>query len=186
MLNVRDPDIITRVTEFIPQIITFVENLIDNGYAYESNGSVYFDLDYYRKNHDFPKLDPMKIDNKLLMEEAEGALSNISDINKERKTPRDFAVWKKSKSGEPQWMSPWGYGRPGWHIECSVMATQVLGNVLDIHTGGMDLKFPHHDNEMAQSCAFYSTSNQVKIHLFISFIIFIFLSVLNHIFINNG
>ena len=151
-LNIRDPNIITRVTEFVPEIVEFVEKLIANGYAYESNGSVYFDVSKYLETHEYPKLDPKQLDSKTLLEEGEGALSQASDTMKERKSSRDFALWKASKDGEPFWSNPWGNGkgRPGWHIECSVMASAILGDYMDIHTGGKDLKFPHHDNEMAQ------------------------------------
>jgi len=162
-LNIRDPDVLTRVTEYVPEIVRFVQKLIDNGYGYESNGSVYFNNDRYIETHDYPKLDPKKLDNKLLMDEGEGSLASKT-IDSERKSPRDFALWKKSKSGEPQWESPWGMGRPGWHIECSAMASQILGDNMDIHTGGEDLKFPHHDNEMAQSCAFYSDPKKDYYH----------------------
>eukprot|EP00483_Globobulimina_turgida_P011454 UN11476 len=97
------------------------------------------------------------------MDEGEGSLMSKT-IDAERKSPRDFALWKASKDGEPQWDSPWGLGRPGWHIECSTMASQVLGDNMDIHTGGEDLKFPHHDNEMAQSSAFYSDPSKNDYH----------------------
>ena len=112
-LNIRDPDVLTRVTEYVPEIVQFVEKLIENGYGYESNGSVYFDSARYIEQHDYPKLDPKKLDNKALMDEGEGSLAS-NTIDSERKSPRDFALWKKSKSGEPQWKSPWGMGRPGW------------------------------------------------------------------------
>eukprot|EP01083_Nonionella_stella_P210756 762665_1 len=97
----------------------------------------------------------------MLIREGDGAL--MTDEN-EKKTSRDFALWKKSKPGEPSWKSPWGYGRPGWHIECSTMASHILGNTLDIHTGGEDLKFPHHDNEMAQSSGYFYDKKTDKIH----------------------
>lgn len=155
-LNIRDPDIITRVTEYVPQVVKYVSKIIENDYAYVRNGSVYFDVTNFRKTHDYPKLQPKQIDSKTLLQEAEGALSQSKDVQNERKSPRDFALWKASKEGEPMWDSPWGKGRPGWHIECSVMAGEILGDHMDIHTGGKDLKFPHHDNEMAQTCAFLS------------------------------
>jgi len=155
-LNVRDPDVLTRVTEYVPQIVSFVETLVAKGFGYEVAGSVYFDMErYLGQGHDYPKLDPFKLDSTALMAEAEGALADTK-TRTQRKSSRDFALWKASKPGEPSWPSPWGGGRPGWHIECSAMASHVLGDNLDIHTGGEDLKFPHHDNEMAQSCAFYS------------------------------
>uniref|UniRef100_A0A6A7G2T0 Cysteine--tRNA ligase, cytoplasmic n=1 Tax=Hirondellea gigas TaxID=1518452 RepID=A0A6A7G2T0_9CRUS len=151
-LNIRDADSLTRVTEYIPQIIKFVEKLISNGFAYESNGSVYFDIAAFRAKHPYPRLRPNQLGNVKLLNEGEGS---IKPEGVEKKNPIDFALWKKSKGGEPWWESPWAQGRPGWHIECSTMASHLLGSVLDIHSGGEDLCFPHHDNEMAQSEAFY-------------------------------
>ena len=148
-LNIMYPDYITRVSEYIPEIISFIEVIIKNGYAYEKNGSVYFDIDQYKKgNHMYCKLVPQNQNLKDL-EEAEGALSK--DTFEEKKNKGDFALWKASKKDEPFWESPWGKGRPGWHIECSVMSYSVFGTSLDIHSGGIDLRFPHHDNEIAQT-----------------------------------
>ena len=150
-LNVMYPTHITRVSEYIPEIIKFIEVIISRGYAYEKNGSVYFDIDAYKKgNHMYAKLVPQdKVQNLELLEEAEGALSAVKEGDKKGKG--DFALWKTSKENEPYWESPWGKGRPGWHIECSVMCSSVFGEKLDIHSGGVDLRFPHHDNEIAQT-----------------------------------
>jgi len=147
-LNVRDADAITRVTEYIPQIIALVEKISGNGFAYESNGSVYFDtVAFQSAGRPYGKLAPWCVGNHELIAEGEGALSTDS----EKRNASDFALWKRSKAGEPQWESTWGGGRPGWHIECSAMAGDLLGWNFDIHAGGSDLKFPHHDNELAQS-----------------------------------
>lgn len=148
-LRVRDPDTLTRVTEYVPEIVSFVEGIVKNGYGYEVEGSVYFDTLAFDRadNHSYAKLEPWSKGNSELLEEGEGALSVATG----RRSPADFALWKASKPGEPSWPSPWGPGRPGWHIECSVMASAVLGDRMDIHSGGIDLAFPHHDNEMAQS-----------------------------------
>ena len=151
-LRVRDPDTLTRVTEYVPEIVSFVERIIQNGYAYEVEGSVYFDTRAFDRApaHDYAKLEPWSKGNSELLAEGEGALSAAATAGG-RRSNADFALWKASKPGEPRWDSPWGPGRPGWHIECSVMASAVLGENMDIHSGGVDLAFPHHDNEMAQS-----------------------------------
>ena len=148
-LRVRDPDTLTRVTEYVPEIVSFVEGIVKNGYGYEVEGSVYFDTRAFDSaaHHSYAKLEPWSKGNSELLEEGEGALSVATG----RRSPADFALWKASKPGEPSWPSSWGPGRPGWHIECSVMASAVLGEQMDIHSGGIDLAFPHHDNEMAQS-----------------------------------
>ena len=150
-LNVMYPNYITRVSEYIPEIIKFIEVIIKKGYAYEKNGSVYFDIEAYKKGgHMYAKLIPQdKNQNLEELQEAEGVLSK--DNAGEKKNKGDFALWKTSKKDEPFWDSPWGKGRPGWHIECSVMSSSIFGNKLDIHSGGCDLKFPHHDNEIAQT-----------------------------------
>ena len=153
-LNVRMPDVLTRVSEYIPEIIAYVQKIIDNGYAYESNGSVYFDTEKYMNDgsHDYGKLAPSKVGNSRAQQEADGALSAGQT---DKRNGNDFVLWKNSKVGEPHWDSPWGKGRPGWHIECSAMASELLGDVLDIHSGGQDLYFPHHENEIAQCEAFF-------------------------------
>ncbi|KNG51814.1 cysteinyl-trna synthetase [Stemphylium lycopersici] len=155
-LNVLDPDVVTRVTEYGDQIVSFVEKIIENGMAYStSDGSVYFDIESFEKregNH-YARLEPWNRGDTNLQADGEGALSSVK--TSEKRNDSDFALWKSSKPGEPAWASPWGPGRPGWHIECSVMASAVLGEQMDIHSGGIDLCFPHHDNELAQSEAYW-------------------------------
>ncbi|ORZ26022.1 cysteinyl-tRNA synthetase [Absidia repens] len=163
-LNVRKPDIQTRVSEYVPEIITYVQKIIDNGYAYEAQGSVYFDTGKYdgHNGHHYAKLEPWSKGNTALIEDGEGSLgAKLTG----QKSKNDFALWKGSKPGEPTWDSPWGAGRPGWHIECSVMASAVLGDNMDIHSGGIDLAFPHHDNELAQSEAHYNCNQWVNYFL---------------------
>ncbi len=139
-----------RVTLHINEIISFIEKLLEKGYAYESNGSVYFDVDKYKY---YGELSGRL--NKELWGQEEEFLS-------EKKHPYDFVLWKKRKQGEPCWESPWEPGRPGWHIECSVMSTRYLGERIDIHGGGEDLIFPHHENEKAQSEAALGVRPWVK------------------------
>ncbi len=129
-----------RATEYINMIIKFIEGLIEKGAAYVVDGNVYFDI---TRAKDYGKLSKKNIE-----ELKSGARVDVSE---EKKNPMDFALWKRKKEGEPAWNSPWGEGRPGWHIECSVMAKELLGDTIDIHAGGEDLQFPHHENEIAQS-----------------------------------
>ena len=129
-----------RATEHIDEIISFIKTLIDKGAAYVSNGDVYFDINYAE---DYGKLSKKNIEDLIS--------GHRVDINDNKKNPSDFALWKNKKEGEPFWQAPWGEGRPGWHIECSVMAKTLIGDNIDIHTGGEDLQFPHHENEIAQS-----------------------------------
>eukprot|EP01012_Entosiphon_sulcatum_P006014 TRINITY_DN12801_c0_g1_i1.p2 TRINITY_DN12801_c0_g1~~TRINITY_DN12801_c0_g1_i1.p2 ORF type:complete len:756 (-),score=189.59 TRINITY_DN12801_c0_g1_i1:168-2435(-) len=163
-LGVREADVITRVTEYVPKIVDFIGGIIAKGMAYESNGSVYFDTAAYkRQGHHYPKLKPGGGGaSEAEMQESEGGLASDG---KEKRNANDFALWKKSKPGEPSWPSPWGPGRPGWHIECSVMAGNVFGGNMDIHAGGSDLKFPHHDNELAQSESFFGCDQWVNYFL---------------------
>ena len=154
-LGIREPDVLTRVTEYIPQIIAFIDKIVKRGMAYQSDtGSVYLSLDAFTASgHNYRKLSPATAGTETSaaeLAESEGALVGRGGGG-EKRNPNDFALWKSSKPGEPAWDSPWGPGRPGWHIECSVVASDILGENLDIHSGGEDLKFPHHDNELAQS-----------------------------------
>ncbi|HBH13516.1 MAG: Cysteinyl-tRNA synthetase [Clostridiales bacterium 38_11] len=135
-----DETINPRATEHIGGIIKFIKSLEEKGYAYNIEGNVYFDT---TKIKDYGKLSKKNPD-----ELISGARA---DVNNEKQSPSDFVLWKKEKPGEPSWGSPWGKGRPGWHIECSVMIRDILGDTIDIHAGGEDLQFPHHENEIAQS-----------------------------------
>lgn len=139
-LNIERATINPRATEFIDEIVAFVSDLIDKGYAYEVDGDVYFNT---KKFNHYGKLSGQDL------EELQAG-ARIS-VDERKKDPMDFAVWKKQKPEEPAWQSPWGMGRPGWHIECSCMAHKLLGETIDIHAGGEDLVFPHHENEIAQS-----------------------------------
>lgn len=129
-----------KATDFIQPMIEFIEGLIEKNAAYNVDGNVYFNIDSAK---DYGKLSKKNLDDLI-----SGARVEISE---EKNNPMDFALWKKAKAGEPSWESPWGLGRPGWHIECSVMARTLLGDTIDIHAGGEDLQFPHHENEIAQS-----------------------------------
>jgi len=164
-LGIREPDVLTRVTEYVPKIVAFVEKIIAKGMAYESNGSVYLSLDAFQAaGHNYRKLNPAgpggAATTAAEMAEGEGALGGGG--GSEKRNPNDFALWKASKAGEPAWESPFGPGRPGWHIECSVVAGDILGERIDIHSGGEDLKFPHHDNELAQSEACFGCNQWVN------------------------
>src|SRR5436190_809025 len=142
-LGVTGIDHMPRVTQYMVDIITAVKGLIDKGVAYAVGGVVYFDIS---KDDDYGKMcnrDP----------EQREAGARI-EVNEKKRNPGDFALWKSAKAGEPTWDSPWGPGRPGWHIECSAMSMKLLGATLDIHGGGLDLRFPHHENELAQSESF--------------------------------
>ncbi|KAI6224150.1 Cysteinyl-tRNA synthetase [Aphelenchoides besseyi] len=169
-LNVRQPDVITRVSEYIPEIVEFTQKIIDNGYGYKtSDGSVYFDTEAFNRKHQYAKLVPEAYRDKDSIEkhlrESEGELSFKQDRLSEKRSAADFALWKSSKAGEPEFESKWGKGRPGWHVECSVMSTEICGDKLDIHAGGFDLKFPHHDNEIAQCEAHFDNDDWVRYFL---------------------
>lgn len=139
-LNAERADIEPKPTEHIDQIIKFIERLIEARYAYQINGDVYYSVESFK---DYGKLSGRKLEDM----EAGARV----DIDKRKHNPFDFVLWKSSKPGEPTWESPWGQGRPGWHIECSAMSNEYLGETFDIHGGGQDLCFPHHENEIAQS-----------------------------------
>jgi len=146
-LNLKRAEVYPRVSEHVPEIIDLVETLLEKGYAYESNGSVYFDVTEFER---YGKLSNQNVEEM----EAQGEESELS----EKHNPADFALWKAGEAhpddappGGQTWDSPWGEGRPGWHIECSAMSTTHLGDTLDLHVGGQDLVFPHHENEIAQS-----------------------------------
>jgi len=139
-LNIKKATVHPRATENIDAIIETIKKLVDNGYAYEVDGDVYFEASKFAE---YGKL------SKQNLEELEAG-ARIS-VEEKKKHPMDFALWKAQKPGEPAWDSPWGKGRPGWHIECSAMANRYLGETIDIHSGGQDLVFPHHENEIAQS-----------------------------------
>ena len=153
-LNVRYPDKLTRVTEYGPQIVHFVKRIQGNGFGYEHEGSIYYDTSGWEKAGGvYARLEPWNRNDRELQADGEGSLSTKQTGFK--RSGADFALWKASKPGEPSWSSPWGDGRPGWHIECSAMASDILGKQFDIHSGGIDLAFPHHDNELAQSEAYW-------------------------------
>ncbi|MCX7883725.1 MAG: cysteine--tRNA ligase [Caloramator sp.] len=139
-LNIKRATVNPRATEFMDEIIKFVKDLVDKGFAYEVNGDVYFET---KKFKEYGKLSHQNL------EELEAGAR--IDVDERKKDPMDFALWKAQKEGEPAWESPFGLGRPGWHIECSTMASSLLGETIDIHGGGVDLTFPHHENEIAQS-----------------------------------
>jgi cysteinyl-tRNA synthetase len=142
-LGLQVPDFEPRATEYIGPIIGMIETLIGKGYAYAApNGDVMYSV---RKFADYGRLSGKKIDDLRA-----GSRVQVDDAKQD---PHDFVLWKHAKPGEPSWTSPWGEGRPGWHIECSAMSTSLLGSYFDLHGGGEDLKFPHHENEIAQSCA---------------------------------
>ena len=150
ILNIQKDYKNPRATEVINFMIEIIEGLISKGHAYESNGSVYFDVNSFPKYKTI--LQNISEDDLETEEDEEEEYNQI--YLDEKKNPKDFALWKKSKEDEPFWESPWGRGRPGWHIECTAMAINYLGETIDIHGGGQDLKFPHHRNEISQSEAY--------------------------------
>ncbi len=139
-LGVRRADLYPRASEAIPEMIHMIEQIIQNGYGYVAEGDVYFSVEAFGE---YGKLSGQNI--------AEMKKGARIEPGEQKRNPLDFALWKKAKPGEPVWVSPWGPGRPGWHIECSAMSCSILGPTFDIHGGGMDLQFPHHENEVAQS-----------------------------------
>ncbi|MCH1723875.1 cysteine--tRNA ligase [Lactococcus formosensis] len=142
-LNVKRATANPRATNYIDKMITFIQDLMDKGFAYEAEGDIYFRV---AKSEGYAKLA-----NKNLEELLQGASGRTDEETARKESPADFALWKAAKKDEISWPSPWGEGRPGWHIECSVMSSDLLGDTLDIHAGGADLEFPHHTNEIAQS-----------------------------------
>lgn len=149
-LNVQAPDFEPRATEFIAQMISFVEGLIAAGHAYQAGGDVYFDVASF---DDYGKLGKKNLD-ELLVGAREQVVAQ-EELQKLKKNAVDFALWKSADKDQLGWQSPWGYGRPGWHLECSTMVKHILGETIDIHSGGEDLVFPHHENEIAQSEALH-------------------------------
>jgi L-cysteine:1D-myo-inositol 2-amino-2-deoxy-alpha-D-glucopyranoside ligase len=143
-LNALDPDHYVKATDHVPEMIAIIEALIANGHAYAANGSVYFSVE---SDPEFGQLSRIPRDQMLAVANERG--NNPDDPNK--RDPLDFVLWQAAQAGEPTWNSPWGLGRPGWHIECSAMATRYLGPTVDIHGGGADLIFPHHECEIAQT-----------------------------------
>ncbi|OQO15208.1 hypothetical protein B0A48_00591 [Cryoendolithus antarcticus] len=179
-LNVLPPDKLTRVTEYGPQIVEYVKRIQDNGFAYEHEEltkkvpideesvnenpakakSVYYDTSrWVASGGEYARLKPASKTDKAAQADGEGSLASKDSTFK--RSTADFALWKASKEGEPFWESSWGRGRPGWHIECSAMASDALGKQIDIHSGGIDLAFPHHDNELAQSEAYWCEKGHV-------------------------
>ncbi|KEY91758.1 cysteinyl-tRNA synthetase [Candidatus Photodesmus blepharus] len=148
-LNIQRPDFEPRATDYIAEIIKLIKKLIEGGFAYiANNGDVVFEVRKYKQNQ-YGQLSKQNLD--------QLKISNRANIKAIKHSELDFVLWKMFKPGEPSWESPWGLGRPGWHIECSAMSSSILGHHFDIHGGGSDLKFPHHENEIAQSCSANST-----------------------------
>ena len=150
-LNCLVPDIEPRATAFIPEIVQYIDQLIKNGYGYITKSGVYYDVSKFD--------DYLKLSGRSTEEVKTGTRIETEE---DKKSPEDFALWKFSKEGEPSWDSPWGFGRPGWHIECSTMINQTLGKTIDFHCGGIDLIFPHHENEIAQSKGVEKNENFVN------------------------
>jgi len=150
-LNCLVPDIEPRATAYVPEIVQYIDQLIKNGYGYITKSGVYYDVSKFD--------DYLKLSGRSTEEVKTGTRIEIEE---DKKNPEDFALWKFSKEGEPSWDSPWGVGRPGWHIECSTMINQTLGKTIDFHCGGIDLIFPHHENEIAQSKGVEKNENFVN------------------------
>jgi len=157
-LNVRRPDSLLRVSEVVPEIVDFVKELVSRGFAYQQGSDVYFDVPKYNGTEGFAyaELEPESFSaaNRQGSRSAEpGKGTGVDLATREKRSEPDFVLWKGAKEGEPSWPSPWGPGRPGWHIECSTMSRLFFGDQFDVHCGGIDLRFPHHTNEIAQSQA---------------------------------
>ena len=150
-LNCLVPDIEPRATAYVPEIIQYIDQLIKNGFGYITKSGVYYDVSKFG--------DYLKLSGRSTEEVKTGTRIETEE---DKKSPEDFALWKFSKEGEPSWDSPWGVGRPGWHIECSTMINQTLGKTIDFHCGGIDLIFPHHENEIAQSKGVEKNENFVN------------------------
>ena len=150
-LNCLVPDIEPRATTYVPEIVQYIDQLIKNGYGYITKSGVYYDVSKFD--------DYLKLSGRSTEEVKTGTRIETEE---DKKSPEDFALWKFSKEGEPSWDSPWGVGRPGWHIECSTMINQTLGKTIDFHCGGIDLIFPHHENEIAQSKGVEKNENFVN------------------------
>ena len=148
-LNVSTPDIQPKATDHIDDMILMIEKLIKNKCAYVMNNHVMFKVESYKHYG--------KLSRRTLEEQLEGSRIEIADF---KKNARDFILWKPSKDEQPGWNSPWGRGRPGWHIECSTMSKKCLDTPFDIHCGGVDLTFPHHENEIAQSCSAFKPNSE--------------------------
>ena len=146
VLGCREPDVEPRATGHVPEMVALMQRLIDRGHAYAAGGDVYFDV---RTDPHYGELSGQRLDQMRASDDAGDSPA--------KRDPRDFTLWKGAKPGEPSWDTPWGPGRPGWHLECSAMSMKYLGDTFDIHGGGIDLVFPHHENEIAQStCAGYT------------------------------
>jgi cysteinyl-tRNA synthetase len=154
-LGALEPDHMPRATQYIPQMVAMIEDLIAKGHAYEAEGHVLFAVDSWREG--YGKLSGRSVDDMIA-----GARVEVAPY---KRNPMDFVLWKPSDQGQPGWESPWGRGRPGWHIECSAMAYELLGESFDIHGGGNDLMFPHHENEIAQSCCAHPEGEFAKVWL---------------------
>ena len=150
-LNCLVPDIEPRATAYVPEIVQYIDQLIKNGFGYITKSGVYYDVSKFD--------DYLKLSGRSTEEVKTGTRIETEE---DKKSPEDFALWKFSKEGEPSWDSPWGVGRPGWHIECSTMINQTLGKTIDFHCGGIDLIFPHHENEIAQSKGVEKNENFVN------------------------
>ncbi len=159
-LGIKKPDVMPRVTAHVKEIIEMVKALQEKGFAYETDDGVYFQISKFK---DYGKLSRAKVKKSVTG-------TRVETDRYEKENPVDFALWKKSKEGEPSWDSPWGKGRPGWHIECSAMSAKYLGKQFDIHGGAVDLVFPHHENEICQSEACFGVSPFVKYWLHAGFL----------------